>query len=556
MSNRVIEQEICWMIWDEKGRPVCNFFPKVTTVVTIEFEKGKRKYTRLELQFKESIGIEVCIELNKLGGIVWSEICEVCVLNNANKNARAYIETIIRNNLSKALHETMYGVERIGLHRMNGTVFFCTGKDLIVRAGEEKLKNKIWLEDSSFVLDIDSHITSEEAFDGLMELIGLVPETGNILLAHAIGGIMQQAFRDARFNPCTILEVVAESGMFKTTYVPSIVQLYNRSMGIRPETRFNSTHRFIEDLLCSYSDCTIVIDDLHTAQSSEIKRKNEVTAEEVIRRISDNTGQGHKEGRAMVQREFRANVVFTGEYIIGQESTASRLLVVKMSKRPNGPILDKYQRDKPLLVSTFYYYFIQWYLENYKEIVDEINTRLKKFRSDTMDFSIHRRLRDSKFYLQTSFMFFLQFSYESGFLSEEERGYFYKKFDTLLNTLIQEQQVRIELTHGKKKELDFLEYIRKMYKNKKISITKNAEIFNPKEHEGLIYYQCLCIRRKTLEKLIRKDFPGVTIDEVVRKLIVANALKLVGDKRTVKISTLNKDVGSIRFYAIWLHMLE
>ena len=117
----------------------------------------------------------------------------------------------------------------------------------------------------------------------MWELVNLVPETGVILLAHAIGGIMQQAYRDARFNPCTIVEVVAESGMFKTTYVPLIVQLYNRSMGIRPETRFNSTNRFIEDLLCFYYDCTIVIDDLHTAQSSEIKRKNEVTAEEIIR---------------------------------------------------------------------------------------------------------------------------------------------------------------------------------------------------------------------------------------------------------------------------------
>ena len=50
--------------------------------------------------------------------------------------------------------------------------------------------------------------------------------------------------------------------------------------------------------------------------------------------------------------------------------------------------------------------------------------------------------------------------------------------------------------------------------------------------------------------------PNVKIDEVIDSLVDRKALKLVEDKRTVKISTLNEGVGAIRFYAIWLHMLE
>ena len=551
-----LKRTIEWMLIDEKGKPICNFIPDVQTVLEVEFDTKVKKYVKLNLQFQNNEQIEAFVLLDELENTEWNLVCERCIVNSCNKNAKGIIGSTIRNDLYKASYEKRYGVERTGLHRMNDTVFFFTGKDIMVREDDNELKTKIWVEGSPLVLDIDSDISLKESFDGMWELINLVPGTGVILLAHAIYGIMQQAYRDAGFNPCTILEVVGESGMFKTTYVPQIVQLYNRSKGIRPETRFNSTNRFIEDLLCFYYDCTIVIDDLHTAQSSEIKRKNEVTAEEIIRRISDNTGQGHKEGNAMVQREFRANVVFTGEYIIGQESTASRLLVVKMSKRPDGKILDRYQREKPLLVSTFYYYFIRWYLENYKEVVDEINRQLTRFRSDTMDFSIHGRLRDSKFYLQTSFMFFLQFSCESGFLHKKEAICLHKKFDTLLNALIQEQQDRIGLNHEKKGDMGFMEFIRKMYKSKKIFIAKSVETYNPEVHDGLIYYECLCIRREILDKIVRKFNPCITVDEVVRKLIAANALKLVGDKRTVKISTLNKGVGSIRFYAIWLHALE
>lgn len=50
--------------------------------------------------------------------------------------------------------------------------------------------------------------------------------------------------------------------------------------------------------------------------------------------------------------------------------------------------------------------------------------------------------------------------------------------------------------------------------------------------------------------------PDVKIDKVIDSLVDRNALKLVGDKRTVKISTLDESVGAIRFYAIWLQMLE
>lgn len=125
-----------------------------------------------------------------------------------------------------------------------------------------------------------------------------------------------------------------------------------------------------------------------------------------------------------------------------------------------------------------------------------------------------------------------------------------------MNALIQEQQDRISKGQEKSKDVDFLKFIQKVYKNKKISIAKNAGTFDPIEHDALIYYQCLCIRRKSLEKIIGEYFPGITVDEVVRKLVAEDALKLVGDKRTVKISTLNKEVGSIRFYAIWLHALE
>ena len=168
--------------------------------------------------------------------------------------------------------------------------------------------------------------------------------------------------------------------------------------------------------MSEYSECTAVIDDLHSAASKGIKNRNEDTAEEIIRRISDDTGRGHKEGNTLVQGKFRGNVVFIGEYVFGQESTIPRALVVELTRRPDGMVLDKYQRQQPLLVSTFYFFLIRWYVEHFDEIRNEIDIRLTKFRETMVHSAIHGRLCDTQFYLQFSYMVFLEFCVESGFI--------------------------------------------------------------------------------------------------------------------------------------------
>lgn len=84
----------------------------------------------------------------------------------------------------------------------------------------------------------------------------------------------------------------------------------------------------------------------------------------------------------------------------------------------------------------------------------------------------------------------------------------------------------------------------------------NATAYRPKKHDGLIYYECLCLRRKSLERRLLKILPDVKIDEVIDSLVKRHALKLVKDKRTVKISKLDKSIGAQRFYAIKLELVE
>lgn len=369
-------------------------------------------------------------------------------------------------------------------------------------------------------------------------------------MAHVISGIVRMAFKEVGFTPCAVLVIVGKSGMLKSHYVPCLAQLYNRADGIKAVTRFNSTKRFIEDTLCEYSECTAVMDDLHTAESRGIKRRNEDTAEEIIRRIGDDTGRGRMDGHTMTQKQFKGNAVFIGEYTIGMASTVPRELIVKITKRPNGEILDKYQRHQPFLVSTFYFFFIQWYVNHFDIIKDEIDKRLTELRKQAKNHDIHGRLCDTQFYLQISYMLFLEFCKDSGFISEQNEGNEYRDFASYLNILILEQQTRFKSSREMEK-VDYLNLIRNLYKQGRFCVAKKKKDFNLDKHEGVICYDCLCLRGKCLEQKLRNINAGYRLDACVKELLAKNALKLVKAKNTVQIN----EIGGKRFYAIWLEKL-
>ena len=65
----------------------------------------------------------------------------------------------------------------------------------------------------------------------------------------------------------------------------------------------------------------------------------------------------------MTRKTPRCGVLFTGEYLIGTGSDAARLFPVEM-QQPDGVKL-KYFQDRPLVISTFYYFYISWFVSHY-----------------------------------------------------------------------------------------------------------------------------------------------------------------------------------------------
>lgn len=243
--------------------------------------------------------------------------------------------------------------------------------------------------------------------------------------------------------------------------------------------------------------------------------------------------------------------MFIGEYTIGKASTIPRALVVNITEPPNGAVLDEYQRNRPLLVSTFYYYFIRWYVDHFNEIRDSIDAKLTQLRRATASPTTHGRLRDTQFYLEISYMVLLEFCKESRFCSEEDAKDTYQSFSTQLRTLVQAQETRFKESI-EVKTIDYLDLIRDLYKQGAFHLAKDAENFKPEKHDGLIYYDCLCLRGKRLEKKLLSFTPSLSFVDCISYLLSKGALKLVESKNTVQIN----GTGGKRFYAIKLSKLR
>lgn len=281
---------------------------------------------------------------------------------------------------------------------------------------------------------------------------------------------------------------------------------------------------------------------------------NEDTAEEIIRRVADDTGRGRKDGHAQIQRKFGGNVVFIGEYMAGTGSTLPRALVLNITDRPDGAILDKFQRERKLLPSTFYWYFIQWYVDNYDEVGDYIARWLTEHRTSqqaSQAKNMHLRFSDTEFYLGSSYLIFLDFCNEVGICTEAEAEDEYQDFNKSLQEQINLQQAGYTKA-GLAEEIDYVRLIREYYDENKQRIAPDLENYQRGGYDGLIHNKCLCMPKSVLEGILEiKGFPYNRKD-CIEQLRATGVLKPGSEKNTVQISALHGK----RFYAIYLSKLR
>jgi len=594
-----------WILLDNDGKSICNFIPKVCAWVDVHTDDEVVPHVRLRLSFrageddkdkKDSSNIkpseEFIIPLSELGRIEWTEKDIRCRFHPdfSRRKANRYLEDRIRAALDdeNVPRKGKYILTKLGIHNIENTIIYCAGSLFIQASGvsgitgvgsdvdnmvddmdgagsgmpdaEDSLDMELGTFSQRFAIDLDRY-SERDCFDGMIKLIKLSPNVGRVLHAHAITGVMRSVYIAIKIIPCAVLQVVGKSGMFKTTYTSFLTQLYNRDIDIKPVARLDASPSFIESQLHESVDCTEVLDDAHPADAKSIVKENETTLEKIIRRVGDNTGRGHMKGNKKVEKTPNCSIVTTGEYIYGKGSTAARMLTIDFIDTIDSVKLQECQ-NKPLLVSTFYYYFIKWYVSNYHGIKELLERLLEDFRSRASLVGVHQRLNESYFCLNTGFTLFLQYCEDKGFMSDEVAKDTLLSFQRQLVDLVYRQNDIHQSNDGMggmASNTCMMGIIRQLYKGNKFHLAENKNSFAEGVHDGLIYDKCLCLRSKKLEAKIQLIIPNARIEDIKAELRYKGALisGTNGDTKQIYSKIVDgKGTGGRRFFFIPLVKLR
>jgi hypothetical protein len=555
-----------WLICDEKdeSKPISNFRPEVCSVIMkyINEETEPEVKVRLKLIFADDEeSRELIVSISELESTDWLSKNIRCRFHpkTSSIKARRYIADEIRSALPSAKKEYLYYINRFGTHIINGVPLFNTGNDIIWPHGiEEEGRPCVELKPTPFKLAIDKNLTELESVSGMFELMSLSPNSMRVILSQNLLYIMRDVYKSVWKAPCVSVLLYGKTGTKKTSTAALMTQMHNLDKGITHPVRLNSSISAAETLLFEKSDCVKVLDDLFPTEYRNDAKKQEQTFFEITRIIADGVSRAVKNnpnsGKAPT-----VGVLFTSEYLVGKGSNAARLLPVELFPSPDGEMLKKFQ-DHPLRISTFYYYFIKWYISNYYEIQDY----LKEYREEYQNLEIteHDRLNETHFFLSSAYALLLQYSFNIGYVLEQDVQTLFRSFFRLITALAQEQQLRVnqgastrQNNVNKSGKSDCLQEFSKLYKSNYLDLADSPRDFYDKDdYDGVVHNDCLCLRTTRFEMIIHSMNLPNNINHMLDVLEAQGAL-IRGPEKNRRSKQIFAAKGK-RFYFIPLNKLK
>lgn len=533
-------------------KPIGNFTLDDIRAVNVITETETISSIKFKLKFDSgTISEYITRPLDGLEKLDWYLLHPHLKLYQKISAAQQNLVNLIRSALPNAPQEIHYQVKNLGTHIIEDAPIFNTGGDIVSSSPIFKNCTNLLVVPQGYNLDIDLNINESEAAAEMMKVVSLSPDIGRVIFSHLLLYIMRKAYEDAVIAPCCSLFLYGGSGQFKTTYSTFLTQIYNRSKGIIRPDRLNASIPAAIELVYQKSDCVVVLDDLCPRDSKKNMAQQEETLLEIARVIADGTRPARIRGGHAIPRKEppSCGVLFTGEYLIGTGSDAARLLPINLTT-PIDEVKLRECQAKPLVVSTFFHYYIKWYIENYSTIQDSLKNWWKKYTHT--DLGVHRRLQETHFFLNTANKIFLQYCMEKSLTSSDKASIHCYYFENLLNSLVNAQDIRVKQgINSKSPNIDLFELLCTLYKNGDFRVAKNRKRFDsaPSKYDGLIHNNLLCFQSESLIKILKRKGYPYSCTDISRSLRSRDALKLDSEGKNFKI-------GKTRYYGIYLSKLR
>ena len=551
---------------DRNCKWLTNFEIEVVSIVNIYNapEAKPASYVKFKLCFGAGQYSEEVIEpLLKLDKINWFDKDIRCRLNPAAlAKAQHHLADRIRKVLPHTLSEERYRLMRLGVHIVKGEPVFCAGGEVIRPPLDDNDNSTIIEPDAMpYNLDYDPDLSEEEAAMDMLNLLSLSPDLSRPLFAYNLLCFMRELYVYAWKAPQFCLNPWGLSDSQKTTISAFFSQLYNRRKGIKGPPRLDTSIAESVRTIYAMSDCVVVFDDLCPSDTKSVQREQEILFMKIVRMIGDGVKPGRFDVKGVDTEKPppTSGVNLTGEYPIGTGSDAARMLPIEVSPLSNETLqqLAEFQKDKPLVVPTFYRNFIQWFISNYTwagEFLRGWWEAYSKTDFATMyGLKIHNRLRETHFYLRTAYIMFLQYCLDKEYLSEEDAQAMQESFLKLITQLMLNQQERVDQgTRGKPDvNVDYLAFIRMLYMDGTIKMAPSLKEFDVQVYDGVIHLGCLYIYGEKFREII--DAANANLEEILDDLEAQGALQPGKDNKTTQVRISPRQ--NRRCYAIKLNHL-
>ena len=430
------------------------------------------------------------------------------------------------------VEEDKHIIHSLGLQDIKGKPGFCLGDILVYHSSVDVSDVEIILpaELPLYRMVIDEELSEEDAITGIQNLIRLAPNASCIILAHTISAITRQMFIKIGITPQTTPQVIGDSSIFKSSYVSFLSTIYNRDRPIKPIIRLSATPASIELMLNQSVDMVVCADDLHPSEH-EYGKKSKEKLESIIRSVGDSTGKTIIKNGEPVELSPNCNTITTGETpYYGSKSTGYRTLIINFIEPINQTVFSELQKT-PLTVSTFYYNFISYWIENYDKIFSIIQKRFDEFNKSSLVGITVPRLQRLYFNLECSFFLFLTYLYDIGYDSKENLTYHHGQMQKLLIRTIKEHLDCINKREAENpNNANYLEIINDLINNGAFSFTKDKEEAKNMSYDGIITGKHILIRGERLVKVIKELVPNATLQMITKNLISKGAIDKGKDK--------------------------
>ncbi len=531
-------------------KKLCNFSVQVLGVDCVRLNgSGKRiQHVKARLKFDETNAEDQEIydlPVGKIDKTHWKDIDGRCRYDPKipEEKVERYLGDSIRAQLGNAPKRMVEKLTCVGMYKIDGKPVFCTGK-AVLQDPTREIDHAFEIVPLKEKLDISDKLTEFDAAAEVFDIIGLCAEPGSILLAYKLGFFMRMAYADVGRVPKGCIYLYGKTGIQKTTFSSFLVQTYNRANGIKSPPRLNASVAAAVQILKENPGDVIVLDDLFPAESSRIRSQQEEMFSEIIRYIADGTLPAKMRGNELLHESPKCGVIFTGEYIIGKGSDAARVLPVEM-KKPDVRKL-RYFQENPTNLSTFYYYYISWFVEHYDEICGILMEMWTNY--EDVELGVHDRLRETHFFLSSAYYIFLQYCFDKSFLAQTDAIRLHQSFNVMLTKLVKRQNERVEMGAPEQFEMvDYWRIICELYRNNQFHTADKVDDFDKNQHDSVIVKDCLYFRRECLKGF----FPNENPEDIIKGLEQKGILQAGKNAKTKQISKLN----GMRFYVIPLKYL-